>query len=409
MDEHFFRHQYASLVALLSRKVGVQYLELVEDAVQAGLLKAIETWQANKPAKPEGWLYRVAYNQLIDEFRKRQPMSSMDEDKSLASLVLNETTLELNELEQEHELLHMMFVCCDPEIPEPSRHIMALKVLCGFNIKEIALRLFMTEANVHKRYQRARLVLQKQAEHFNSLTTGTSLGRLNSVLNVLYLLFTEGYLSYSIDDAIRQDLCEEAFRLLEILSQSTAGKEPQVLALQALMSFNLARINARQNEEGYLLLLEEQDRTKWDWTLISRGFDYLGSSAQGETLSRYHLEAAIAAEHCRASSFEKTDWGKICSYYEQLESLFSSYHYRLNRAVALAEWKDTNAALQLLTELEPPTWMSQSYLWLTVMADLNARSDYHDKATHYTELALECAPNEHIRSLISRRLENYIN
>jgi len=388
--------------------VGVQHLELVEDAVQASLLKAIETWQASPPAKPEGWLYRVAYNKLFDEFRKRQPLSSIDEDGDLTALISNKTAIELNELEQKHELLHMMFICCDSKIPESSRHVITLKILCGFNIKEIALRLFMTETNVHKRYQRARLALQKQSEHFNSLTTETSLERLGSVLNVLYLLFTEGYLSYSADNATRHDLCEEASRLLEILSQSSAGKEPQVFALQALMTFNLGRINARQNKEGYLLLLEEQDRTKWDWTLISRGFDYLASSAEGETLSRYHLEAAIAAEHCRAASFEKTDWGKICSYYKQLESLFSSYHYRLNRAVALAEWKGADEALQLLSELEPPTWMSQSYLWLVVMADLNARNNDIDKAKHYTELALQCAPNEHIQNLISRRLGNYI-
>ena len=381
----------------------MQYLELIEDAVQASLLIAVETWQADPPEKPEAWLYRVAYNLLIDEFRKRQPISSIDNE--LSSVVSNIST-ELNTYD--HELLHMMFVCCDQKIPETSRLIITLKILCGFNIKEIAIRLFITEANTYKRYQRARLILQEQAEHFNSLTTKTSLERLNSVLNVLYLLFTEGYLSYSADDAIRRDLCEEAYRLLKILSKSSISSESKVFALLALMSFNLARITSRQNEEGCLLLLEEQDRKKWDWTLISRGFDYLGYSAQGESLSRYHLEAAIAAEHCRAPSFEQTDWQKICTYYKQLESHFTSYHYRLNRAVALAEWKGADEALQLLSELEPPTWMSQSYLWLVVMADLNARCKHDDKAKYYTELALQCAPNEHIQKLISRRLKSYI-
>jgi RNA polymerase sigma factor (sigma-70 family) len=409
LDDHFFRHQYANLVALLSRKVGVQHIELVEDAVQASLLKAIETWQAETPRKPDAWLYRVAYNHLIDEFRKRQPLSPIEDDEKLSALVKSEASENSNVLEQEHDLLHMMFICCDPKIPEASRHIIALKILCGFNVKEIALRLFMSEANVHKRYQRARLVLQEQAEHFNSLTAETSLKRLESVLNVLYLLFTEGYLSYSIEDAIRRDLCEEAFRLLEILSHSSTTNEPRVYALLALMCFNLARLDTRQDQRGSLLLLEEQDRTKWDWQLIERGFNYLGSSAEGNILSRYHLEAAIAAEHCRAPSFEETNWQQICSYYEQLESFFTSYHYRLNRAVALAEWKTPENALQLLSELEPPTWMSQSYLWLIVMADLNTRCHHNDKAKHYTELALQCAPNEHIRNLISKRLNSHVN
>ncbi len=405
-DEHFFRHEYANLVATLSRKIGVQHLELIEDAVQTSLLKAMEVWRTDQPEKPQAWLYRVAYNHLIDELRKRQPLDSLEEPELLSALDSFQVS-NITDLDKEHDLLHMLFICCDPEIPEKSRWVIALKVICGFSIKEIALRLFISEANVHKRYQRARDLLRTKSAYFNSLPIEKSSVRLASVLCVLYMLFNESYLSYSQDESIRLDLCEETIRLLKIIAKTTIGNNTEVMALLALMTFNLARMNSRRLDNGDLLLLEEQQRSCWNQALIAEGFEYLTSSAEGDHLSRYHLEAAIAAEHCRAPSFEKTDWKAIFLYYQQLENLFTSYHYRLNRAVALAEWKGPQAGLNLLFEVEPPTWMTESYLWLTVAADLYARSFNKDKAKHYAELAIQCAPNESIKNLISRRLNKY--
>lgn len=403
-DEHFFRHEYANLVALLTRKMGVQHLELVEDAVQSSLVKALDTWKTQTPSNPSAWLYRVAYNALIDELRKRQRIDFVDEINDIHDTEISLSNDHHDRSTLDDDFLHMLFVCCDEAIPEQYRLIISLKVLCGFNTKEIAQRLFLSEANVYKSYQRARDVLRSQSAHFNLLPIEKSIQGLNSVLRVLYLLFTEGSLSNSPDYSIRIDLCQEAIRLLTLLSIKSVGDDPKVMALLALMSFNFARINARQSDSGSLLLLEEQDRSRWDLSYISRGFEYLAQSSQGESLSCYHLEAAISAEHCRSDTFEGTDWEKIYLYYQQLEMLVPSYYYRLNRALALAEWQTPQAGLTLLSNLEPPTWMSRSYMWLAVSADLHARCGLSKKAHELTQLALKCTPNENINTLISRRL-----
>lgn len=404
LAEHFFRHEYANLVATLSRKVGVQHLALIEDAVQTSFMKATERWRTEQPINPQAWLHRVAFNALIDAFRKQKPLTDLN--------ILEEHTLGAEETVSDTQLdddfLHLIFVCCDQAIPQASSLVVVLKVLCGFSVKEIALRLFISEENVYKRYQRARNVLRKKAEYFNQLSYQDSAERLDTALNVLYLLFTEGYLSYSQDHALRIELCEESMRLTSLLSEKLIDHKPTIMALLALMSFNMARVQSRQNSVGELLLLAEQDRRLWNTQLIQQGFQLLAKSAQGEVLSRYHLEAAIAAEHCRAASIEETNWQAICHYYLQLENLHASFLYRLNRAVALAEWQGPAEGLALLLTNTPPTWMHQSYLWLTVAADLYARNEQDDEAERYTALAIKCAPTSAIKQLIKRRMQSYL-
>lgn len=413
-DDHFYRHQYVSIVASLSRKVGVQYLPLIEDAAQSSLIKALTDWVSGLPENPEAWLHRVAFNQVIDGLRKQQGHSSFDEafadtldgaydDNALVDSAIERAAQEVTHTD--NDLLHLILICSDPAIPQKSSMVIVLKLLCGFSIKEISSRLFITEANSYKRYQRARDVLRQQAAYFNQMSKEDAEQRAESAFSVLYALFSEGYLSYSKDEAIRRDFCEEALRITEILATKLVTCRPVALALLSLMFLNVARLNSRLDAAGQLLLLGEQNREQWDTELIQLGFHYLGLSAQGELLSRYHLEAAIAAEHCRANSFETTDWEKICGYYLQLEHQHASYLYRLNRVVALAEWQGPEAALSLLLEIPPPTWMKNSYLWLAVAADLNHRCDQKQDAARYSDLAIKCAPNSAIQTLLARRLQ----
>lgn len=412
-DEHFFRHQYTNIVAALTRKVGAQHLGLIEDAAQSSLLKAWELWKVKWPPNPEAWLIRVATNDLIDTFRKQKPLTYPDsiEDALLSDESDAQALPAAFESEHEEDLLHLIFVCCEPSIPKQSSLVLALKVLCGFSVEEIALRLFTTEANVYKRYQRAKNTLKSLSRDISLLTASEMTERLDTALNVLYLLFTEGYLSHSADESIRKELCEEAFRLVKISGEKTSLhahpqlqiEKPKIMALQALMAFNLARLNGRTDSNGNLLLLEEQNRSQWNRFMISQGFNYLAESADGDQISRYHLEAAIAAEHCRAPGYKETNWQAIEHCYQQLESISPSYIYRLNRVIALAEWKGPQEALQLLNENPPPTWMAQSYLWLVVAADIHHRCGLNDEAGHFQKLALECAPTDQIHKLISKR------
>jgi RNA polymerase sigma-70 factor (ECF subfamily) len=312
--EHFFRREYGRLVAVLTRKVGVCYLEVVEDAVQGALLTALTSWTAHgTPEDAAAWLYRVAHNAVIDELRRKGDR-----------LRILERVGDSVHQEREHqpasyfagevadETLRMLFICCDDAIPRESQLVFALKTLCGFSVAEIALRLFTSEASVYKRLGRARDRLREigpeigpeiETPPFDALKS-----RLPIVQAVLYLLFNEGYLSVHAEEAIRRELCDEAARLTTFLATHPIGAVPDTFALLALMHLHASRLGARRDATGGLPLLEEQDRSLWDRERMRTGAEWLERSATGDVFSRFHAEAGIAAEHCFAPSFEQTRW-----------------------------------------------------------------------------------------------------
>ena len=301
-------------------------------------------------------------------------------------------------------MLRMLFICCDDEIPTDSRLVLALKVLCGFSTTEIAMRLFTTEANVHKRLARARERLRSISPDFDILPTQSMKSRLPSVRMVLYLLFNEGYLSAQPDQAIRRGLCEEAIRLVTLVAGHSAGADPETFALLALMNLHAARLPARLDGVGELLLLENQDRSLWDRDRIRIGLEWLQKSASGESFSRFHAEAAIAAEHCLAPSFAQTRWEEIAGLYAMLDRIAPSPLNAMNRAVALAEWKGPETGLGLLAAMEAPPWLAGFHLWDAVLGELHRRAGAMDKSRHHLELALVSAPTEAERVLLKRRL-----
>jgi len=310
--EHFFRHEYGRLVAMLSCRVGVKHVAEVEDAVQSALVAALENWTvAGTPNHPSAWLFRAARNNLTGEFRKRGRRERLLEQWAQEEHAIAGNDDVSLPGEMHDGLLRMLFVCCDENIPAESQIVLALKVLCGFDVREIAIRLFTSEANVYKRLGRARTRFKEFDLRPDELSSEQYVARLPSCQKVLYLLFTEGYLSSSTETAIRRELCQEAIRLASILAEHESGQAPETFALLALMHFHAARLAGRQNEFGALLLLEEQDRERWDDSQIQQGMKWFSLSAQGDNFSRYHAEAAIAAEHCRAASFQETRWQEI--------------------------------------------------------------------------------------------------
>ena len=322
--EHFFRHEYGRLVAMLSCRVGVQYIEVVEDAVQSALMCALESWTvAGLPDNPPAWLFRVAHNNLFGELRqrsrRRRILEQNPEEEEVGTPVGGPEIFLAGEVHD--DLLRMLFVCCDHAIPLESQLVLALKTLCGFDIREIALRLFSSEANVYKRLSRARSRLRQLSYRLDELSGEQYSSRLPAVHKILYLLFTEGYLSSHVEFAIRRELCHEAMRLTAILAEHPIGRTPETFALLALMHLHTARMIARQDASGGLLLLEEQDRELWDQRGIQIGLEWLAKSAQGDCFSRYHAEAGIAAEHCLAPSFQETRWDRVVECYSLLERI----------------------------------------------------------------------------------------
>lgn len=404
LSEHFFRYEYAKLVAILSRRVGVQHIEDVEDAVQTALAKALDHWpRTGLPDNPTAWLFRVAQRSLLGDLRKQnRQLQLMQRTINEDNGVHQDPELFLDE-DLRDEQLRLLFICCEEEVPEDSRIAFTLKVLCGFSVREIAIRLFTSDANIYKRVGRARSALKKRGPQLDKLTRTTLESRLPTVHGVLYLLFTEGYLSSDQTLPIRIELCDEAIRLCRLLDHLPNGRSPVCSALLALMLLHAARLPARQNESGELLLLEEQDRELWDQCRIIEGISWLSQSAEGG-LSRYHIEAAIAAEHCLAKSMEETRWDVIAQNYQLLEQFSTSPIHRLNRAIAVAEWKGPQSGLEILKTFEPPTWLHGSFQWAAVSADLNLRCGNLDLASKHRRLAIDLAPTPQLKALIRKRL-----
>lgn len=405
--EHFFRHEYGRLVATLSRRVGVHNLEAIEDAVQSALMTALESWTvAGLPNNQAAWLFRVAQNNLLGELRQRTRRGRiLDENGAEHVAVTEDGPPPPLAGEVQDDLLRMLFVCCDEAIPPESQLVLALKTLCGFDVGEIALRLFSSEATVYKRLERARNRLREAPLRVDELTTKRYATRLPAVHEILYLLFTEGYLSSDAETAIRRELADEAIRLASLLAEHPAGKAPETAALLALMHLHAARLTARQDASGGLLLLAEQDRTLWDQQEIRVGLAWLAASARGDVYSRYHAEAGIAAEHCLAPSFEQTRWDRVVACYSLLEQIAPSALHTLNRAVAVAEWQGPTAGLAVLEGLEPPSWLAGSYQWAAVHADLHRRCGHDDAARRYRDVAVKSAPSQAVRELLERRFQ----
>lgn len=405
--EHLFRHEYGLLVAVLSRRVGMQHVESVEDAVQYAMMQALDCWHRDHvPNNHSAWLYKVAYRQLLSEFRRSKRRIELIAEYSVTAYndVVEGPEIPLPG-EMSDSLLRMLFVTCDVTIPVESQLVFTLKSLCGFSIRETALRLFITEDNAYKRFSRARQQLKNRPTALDTLTDADMSARLPMVHRVLYLVFTEGYLSSHTDSAIRIDLCEEAIRLAQLIVKSALGDTPETNALLALFYLHLVRIEARQDTSGELLLFEQQDRSQWNQHYIFKGLAFLERSAGGDTLSRYHVEASIAAEHCLAPSFEQTRWDKIVSSYELLERIAPSALHGLNRAIAVAEWQGPNAGLVVFQSLNIPIWLNRSYHWHAVHADLQYRCGEIDLARDIAEQAIKIAPTNDIKQLLYKRLE----
>lgn len=403
VGDNFFRHEYGRLVAMLSRRVGVHNLEAVEDAVQFALAAAVETWpRSSVPENPAAWLFRVAHNRVLSELRQNAYRAhvALQHHAQLEPIGPDSPQISLGS-DVRDDMLRMLFACCDAALPLESQLVLALKTLCGFDVREISERIFVSEANVYKRLARARRRLGEVGLELDEMDLAT---RVPSVQAILYVLFTEGYLSSHADAAIRRELCDEAIRLAEELARHALSAVPETFALLALMHLHSARMPARQDGSGGLLLLEEQDRSLWDQKQIATGLEWLARSSEGEVFSRYHAEAGVAAEHCLAPSFAETRWERIVEIYGLLEQLVPSALHTLNRAVALAEWKGPQAGLQLLESVAPPSWLAGSYMWSAVLSDLHRRAGNCELATQHRASAIAGAPSAAVQAALERRL-----
>lgn len=410
--ERTFRHEYGRLVSLLTQRFGVQHIDAIEDAVQGAMERALNAWgRRGIPSQPAAWLYRVAQNILIDRVRRqlrergaleRSVPSGSNHFESLAAA--NEPTIaDLPDAIQD-TTLKLLFLCCHPELPLESRVAFALKVVSGFSTNELAASFLISHANAEKRIARAKEKLRAYGTELTDLTPEDLASRLESVLATLYLLFNEGYSASQGDRDLRDDLCDEAIRLTRMLTDSPITALPSAHALLALMLLHRARLDARQGHDGSVIPLEEQDRSRWDWALIREAMQWMQRSATGDALSRYHLESAIAWEHCRAASLADVDWSRIDSFYEHLHAIAPTQMIKLNWSIANAYSHGPERGLAELVSMNASDRARIRPWWDCAVAQVyQLLGDQQASIAHWSD-ALALAATTAQRDLIQRRI-----
>ena len=346
--EHLFRHSAGRMVSSLARRLGSARLDLAEEAVQDALVRALHTWPyGGVPREPRAWLFQVAKHRALDLLRREASLrGKLEIIEGEPGPVVNLDAADDGAVGDDE--LAMMFMCCHPSLPSLGRIALTLKTVGGFSVEEIAAAFLAEPAAIAQRLVRAKRQIREQDIPIEIPRSDEVAARLESVLDVLYLFFNEGYSVHGGENLVRAELCGEAIRLAGILAGNRRTDLPPVHALLALMLLQASRLPARVDEAGDLLLLSEQDRARWDQGLIAEGLRHLDRASSGESMTAYHVEAAIAACHAVAPDEASTNWAYVLRLYGEFLSLKPSPVVELNRAIALAMVEGPSAGIRAI-------------------------------------------------------------
>ena len=410
LTDHLFRHEAGKLVAVLTGIFGVERLQLAEDVVQEAMARALQTWPYyGVPKNPAAWLTQAAKNLALDTIRRERTFQ--DKQSQIIALIEqrggsgDENASATFENELKDDRLRLMFVCCHPLISREDQVALTLKTLCGFGPAEVASAFLTSEAAIAKRLTRAKQRIREAGIRFE-IPEGEELARrLDAVLQSLYLLVNEGYKASSGDVLVREDLCREAIRLTTSLAEHPAGDCPKAHALLALMYLNAARIPSRMDNEGNLLRLQEQDRSRWIQPMIARGMFHIARSAAGNEISEYHLQAGISACHCAARDYAATDWRQILELYDRLLEFDDSPVVALNRAVAMAEVHGPQTGIEAVSAIRNLQSLESYYLLHAVLGEFEDRLHHPRAAAAHFRRALQLAEIRSEQAFLTKRLK----
>lgn len=404
--DHLFRHEYGKLVSLFTNKYSTHLIDTIEDAVQESLYKAAKQWSFQPmPDNPSAWLYRVVNNQLIDYLRKENRSVSYEQH------VLHDPATEDDVVMPEEKVvvddqLRMIFACCHPTMKPTEQLMLSLKLLCGLSVKEIARALLKQEEATKRAITRAKVKFKEQVGELK-VPEGVDLEeRLEAVLQVIYLLFNEGYKATEGSQLMKQDLCEEALRLAFLLTNEPNCDKGELKALISMMLFKAARFPARVDKDGNLLTLEHQDRSQYDEAHIQWGWQFLQESSKFEGTSVYQIEAAISCYYSTAASYEKINWKAILGLYDTLIKLKPVPVVQMSRILVLSKVKGAEIALKEMEKLEDQIQGNQSFLALK--ADLFAQTQNWSAARLYLQKAIGQALNITERRFLEKKLQSWI-
>ena len=395
-----FRAEYSKLVAVLCKTFGLAQMEIAEDIVADTFVLASTTWkQEGYPQNPTAWVYTVAKNKTKDYLRREKLRIEKVEPHlkhQQSHDYFPDIDLSLENITDSQ--LRMLFAICHPELKAEDQIILALRILCGFGIEEIATALLAQKGTINKRLYRAKQHLRTRNVQIEFPPEEAIPARLDAVLTTLYLLFNEGYYSVSQAHSLRKDFCLEAMRLMLLLTRTSQTQTPNVYALLSLMCFHASRFEARYDEQGVFILYDDQDRSLWNQELIERGEYFLNRSSTGDRLHKYHLEAAIAFWHTQEEDEEK--WENILQLYNYLLQLEYSPIAALNRTYALAKANSQEEALNEALKLKLDTLP----LYHCLLAELYKGIDDSKIKVHLNQ-ALALAKSPHEKSLIQRKID----
>jgi RNA polymerase sigma-70 factor (ECF subfamily) len=397
--KELFQQEFSKMVAVISKQFGLQHIELAEDIVSETFLQAAETWgMKGVPENPTAWLYVVAKQKTLYHFRRNK----IYEEKVVPELTdtsVKEEEPDFSTQNIRDSQLQMLFAICTPAIASEAQIGLALRILCGFGIDEIAEAFLSNKETINKRLFRAKEKLREEKVKMELPAENEIASRLDNVLHILYLLFTEGYYSKTQNAILRKDLCLEALRLCLLLTEYKRTDQPQTNALLALMCFHASRFNARQTSEDSLILYEDQNEALWDQALIRQGVYFLDRSAQGKEITSYHLEARIAYWHCiKEDSSEK--WEDILYLYDQLLEINYSPSVALNRAFALYKVHGAQNALKEAEQLR----LEHNHFYFVLLGELYTGIDV-EKATSNFKRAWSLAKTETEKQDIQQKID----
>jgi RNA polymerase sigma factor (sigma-70 family) len=397
---HLFRAEFGKIAAVLCRQFGLEHVELAEDIASETFLAALESWTYKGiPENPTAWLYAVAKNKAKNQLARHQLFDGKIAPQVVAATV-TETEIDLSDQNIADSQLQMLFAVCHPAIPVEAQVGLALRILCGFGIDEIANAFLTNKETINKRLFRAKEKLRQEQVAIQFPPPAQIDKRLDAVLTTLYLLYNEGYYSESNDSLVRDDLCLEAMRLMYLLLSNTQTNLPNVNALFALMCFHTSRFAARKGQNGEMILYDDQDETLWDNELIARGTYYLHIASQGSQLSRYHIEASIAYWHTiKADTIEK--WERILHLYNQLLTIAYSPVAALNRTFAVAKVRGNAAAIIEAEKLN----LNTNQYYYTLLGELYRDIDRNTAKSHF-QTAYQLAKTQTDKQTIQRKIDS---
>lgn len=398
---HLFRTEFAKITAVLCKLFGIEHIEVAEDIASETFLCALETWSyKGVPPNPVAWLYAVAKNKAKN-FVSRNELFNKKIQPQLkqSSTKTNGIEIDLSEKNITDSQLQMLFAICNPAISAEAQIGLALRILCGFGIEEIANAFLTNKETINKRLYRAKEKLQQEKVQIEFPSEKEVNKRLETVLTTLYLLFNEGYYSESENSILREDFCVEAMRLTYLLIQNEPTNLPNVNALLSLMCFHASRFPARKNANGELVLYDEQDEKLWNQELISKGIYFLNKASHGNIVSKYHLEASIAYWHTiKADTKEK--WENILQLYNRLLQLEYSPVAALNRTFALSKANGKEEAIKEAEKLQ----LTSNHYYYTLLGELYKDTD-NTKAKQNFELAYALAKTQTDKQIIRKKID----